>query len=80
MQFFKTFQMKFFQQLLPFRNRKIVRLKGLGTYFFKMEKFCVLPQYTLISATIEEGQFFEIQNRLFLFHFFGILRFESLPQ
>ena len=58
MQFFKKFQMKFFQQLLPFRNRKIVRLKGLGTYFFKMEKICVLPQYTLISATIEEGQFF----------------------
>ena len=34
-----------------------MRLKGIDPYFLNMEKIIILPQFPLVSASIEEGYF-----------------------
>ena len=56
------------QWLIGFRSREIVRLKALDVYFLKTKTFFILPQFPLMSATIEEGpksmkiQIFSLKN------------------
>ena len=56
------------QWLIGFRSREIVRLKAPDAYFLKTKKILILPQFPLMSATIEEGpksmkiQIFSLKN------------------